>query len=80
MDYEVKNFRTEGSNKYVGLTITDTAGHTLLFDKEIPIVSGKSDDYYVEKAIEASESTVTDWQSEFSVVGKKFNTTTNKLE
>ena len=80
MDYEVKDFRVEGSNKYVGLIVTDPAGHSLLIDKQIPIESGKSDDYYIEKAIEVSESIVTEWQEEFAVVGKKFNTTTKRLE
>ena len=80
MDYEVKDFRVEGSNKYVGLIVTDSASHILLIDKQIPIESGKTDDYYVEKAIEVSESIVTEWQAQYAVVGKKFNTTTKKLE
>ena len=80
MDYEVKDFRVEGSNKYVGLIVTDSASHILLIDRQIPIESGKTDDYYVEKAIEVSESIVTEWQAQYAVVGKKFNTTTKKLE
>jgi hypothetical protein len=80
MQYKVKDFRNEDGNKYVGLFVTDSQGHVFGIDKQIPLVDGESNAYYIQKAIDASQSEIDEWQSEFSVVGLVFNPETKELQ
>mgnify|MGYP003642719938 FL=1 len=80
MEYQVKDFRVESDKKYIGFMITDSNGNKMAIDKKVDIVDGKSDEKYVEEAFALCSSEVSEWQSTYSVVGKKWNPDTKNFE
>ena len=80
MEYEIKNLRTEGDNKYVGLFVKNDNGQALAIDKQVPLVDGETDAYYVQQAISLAQAEINDWNNEFSMIGKKFNIETGEFE
>ena len=80
MKYEIKNLRIEGDNKYVGLFVKNDNGQALAIDKQIPLVDGETDAYYVQQAISLAQAEIDDWNNEFSMIGKTFNTETGEFE
>ena len=79
MNYEVKTFETEGSNKRVGFMV-DNDGKKLAIDRLVEIVEGKSDESYVQDALAAAQSEIDSWAADVSVVGRKWNPDTNSFE
>ena len=79
MEYEVKTFETEGSNKRVGFMV-DNNGKKLAIDRLVEIVEGKTDESYVQDALAAAQSEIDSWASDASVVGRKWNPDTNSFE
>ena len=78
MEYEVKTFETEGSNKRVGFTVTKN-GKMFMIDKLVAIVDGKSDESYVQDALTSAQSEIDSWAADTAVVGKKWDATTNSF-
>ena len=79
MNYEVKTFETEGSNKRVGFMV-DNDGKKLAIDRLVEIVEGKTDESYVQDALAAAQSEIDSWAADVAVVGKKWNPDTNSFE
>lgn len=79
MEYEVKTFETEGSNKRVGFMV-DNNGKKFAIDRLIEIVEGKTDESYVQDALAAAQSEIDAWAADASVVGRKWNPETNSFE
>lgn len=79
MQYEVKTFETEGSNKRVGFMV-DSNGKKLVIDRLVEIVEGKTDESYVQDALAAAQSEIDSWAADASVVGRKWNPDTNSFE
>lgn len=80
MKYEIKDFKNSGDNKLVGLFVSNDNNNTLAIDKEVPLVDGETDAYYVQQAISLAQAEIDDWNNESSVVGKTFNTETGEFE
>ena len=79
MNYEVKTFETEGSNKRVGFMV-DNNGKKFAIDRLVEIVEGKTDESYVQDALAAAQSEIDSWAADASVVGRKWNPDTNSFE
>lgn len=79
MEYEVKTFETEGSNKRVGFMVNNN-GKKLAIDKLVEIVEGKTDESYVQDALTAAQSEIDSWAADTAVVGRKWNPETNSFE
>mgnify|MGYP005828922883 CR=1 FL=1 len=58
LKHEIKDFRDEGGNKYVGFKITNEKGNVFLIDKEVPLSGGKTDEQYVQDALSAAQSEI----------------------
>ena len=80
MKYEIKDFRNDGDNKFIGLFVSNDNGKNLAVDKQVPLVDGETDAYYVQQAISLAQAEIDDWNSESSMVGKKFNVETGEFE
>ena len=80
MEYEIKNFETEGDNKRIGFMVT-TNGKSFAIDKLIPVVEGKTGEVYVQQAFAAAETEINAWAADANVqlVGKKWNPETNSV-
>ena len=79
MQYEVKTFETEGSNKRVGFMV-DNNGKKFAIDRLVEIVEGKTDESYVQDALAAAQSEIDSWAADVAVVGRKWNPDTNSFE
>jgi len=80
MKYEIKDFKNEGENKFVGLFVKNDNGQAFAIDKQVPLVDGETDAYYVQQAISLAQAEIDDWNNEFSMVGKTFNPETGEFE
>ena len=69
----IKDFKTDGDNKFVGFNITDDAGHRFVIDKQVPLAEGKTDEQYVTEALAAGQAEVDEWQASFVNVGKEWD-------
>jgi hypothetical protein len=80
MEYEIKNFETEGDKKRIGFLVT-TNGKSLAIDRLISIVEGKTEEVYVQEAFAAAETEINAWAADANVqlVGKKWNPATNSV-
>ena len=78
MNYEVKTFETDGSNKRVGFMIDDN-DKVFAIDKLVPIADGKTDEAYVQDALTAAQSEIDSWAADSAVIGKKWNPDTNSF-
>jgi hypothetical protein len=78
MQYEVKTFETEGSNKRVGFIVDDNS-KKLFIDRLVEIVEGKTDESYVQDALAAAQSEINAWAADSAVIGKKWNPDTNSF-
>ena len=80
MEYEIKNFETEGDNKRIGFMVT-TNGKSFAIDKLIPVVESKTEEVYVQEAFAAAETEINAWAADANVqlVGKKWNPETNSV-
>ena len=77
MKIEIKDFKTDGDNKFVGFNITDDAGNRFVIDKQVPLAEGKTDEQYVTEALAASQAEIDDWQTSFAHVGKEWDAEAN---
>lgn len=73
MKIEIKNFKTDGDNKYVGFNITDDVGNRFVIDKQVPLAEGKTDEQYVADALAAGQAEIDEWQASFAHVGKEWD-------
>ena len=78
MEYEIKNFETEGDSKRVGFMVTSD-GKQLAIDKLVTIVDGKTDESYVQDALAAAKSEIDEWSAAIAVVGKKWDADKNSF-
>jgi len=78
MEYEIKNFETEGDSKRVGFMVTSD-GKQLAIDKLVTIVDGKTDESYVQDALAAAKSEIDAWAAASAVVGKKWDADKNSF-
>jgi hypothetical protein len=79
MEYQIKNFQTDGDQKMVGFLVKNE-GKTLAIDKRVPIVSGKTDEQYVQEALALAQPEINEWVASQSIVGRKWNPQTNSFE
>ena len=67
MRYEIKDFRDEGSEKYVGFMVVyedaDSVnnGRKFYIDKKVELSEGKSDDSYIEDALALGKDEIDEW-------------------
>jgi len=80
LKHEIKDFRDEGGNKYVGFKITNEKGNVFLIDKEVPLSGGKTDEQYVQDALSAAQSEIDTWVAENAKIGRTWNPDTNSFE
>jgi hypothetical protein len=80
MKIEIKDFKTDGDNKFVGFNITDDAGSRFVIDKRVALAEGKTDEEYVTEALAASQAEIDDWQASFALVGKEWDAETNSFK
>ena len=80
LKHEIKDFRDEGGNKYVGFKITNEKGNVFLIDKEVPLSGGKTDEQYVQDALAAAQSEIDTWVAEKAKIGRTWNPDTNSFE
>ena len=78
MEYEIKNFETEGDSKRVGFMVT-SGGKQLAIDKLVTIVDGKTDESYVQDALAAAKSEIDEWNASIAIVGKKWDADKNSF-
>jgi hypothetical protein len=79
MEISIKNFYDENSMKYVGFKIKQD-GNTLVIDKQVPLVDGKTNEQYVQEALALCQAEIEDWKNSFALVGKKWNPETGSFE
>ena len=72
----IKDFKTDGDNKFVGFKITDN-GNVFIIDKQVPLVDGKTDEQYVTEALAAGQSEIDEWQASHANVGKEWDAEAN---
>ena len=77
MKITIKDFKTDGDNKFVGFNITDDAGNVFVIDKQVPLADGKTDEQYVTEALAAGQAEVDEWQASFANVGKEWDAEAN---
>ena len=77
MKIKIKDFKTDGDNKFVGFNITDDAGNRFVIDKQVPLADGKTDEQYVTEALAAGQAEVDEWQASFANVGKEWDAEAN---
>jgi len=80
MKYEIKNFDQIDGNKIVGFWVTDENGQKLAIDKNVPIVSGKSKEQYVQEALALAQDEIQEWANSIQIVGRVWNPDTNSFE
>jgi hypothetical protein len=79
MEYQIKNFQTDGDQKFVGFLVRN-ADKTFAIDKRVPLASGKTDEQYVQEALALAKPEIDEWVASQSVVGRKWNPQTNSFE
>jgi len=79
MEYQIKNFQTDGDQKMVGFIVKNN-DKAFAIDKRVPIVSGKTDEQYVQEALALAQPEINEWIASQSVVGRKWNPQTNSFE
>ena len=73
----IKDFKTDGDNKFVGFSITDDTGNRYVIEKQVPLADGKTDEQYVTEALAASQAQIDNWQASFANVGKEWDAEAN---
>ena len=79
MKYEIKDFKTEGEEKYIGFKVANDNGEILLIDKKVEISEGTTDEQYIASALELAEAEIDEWNDSFAHVGKEWNPDTNSF-
>ena len=79
LEYEVKTFETDGSNKRVGFNVTNSRGLVLAIDKEVAIADGKTNEQYVQEALSAAQAEIDAWNTDADNVGRKWDPSTNSF-
>lgn len=69
----IKDFKTDGDNKFVGFKITDDAGNVFVIDKQVPLADGKTDEQYISDALAAGQAEIDEWQASRANVGKEWD-------
>ena len=72
----IKDFRTDGDNKFVGFKITE-GNNVFAIDKQVALADGKTDEQYITEALAAGQSEIDDWKASFANVGREWNAETN---
>ena len=79
MEYQIKNFQTDGDQKIVGFLVCN-ADKSFAIDKRVPLVQGKTDEQYVQEALALAQAEIDEWVASQSIVGRKWNPQTNSFE
>ena len=79
LNYVIKTFETDGSNKRVGFMVTTDNGQSLAIDKEIAIADGKTAEQYVQEALAAAQSEIDAWSGDADNIGKVWNPDSNSF-
>ena len=80
LDYKIKDFRNEGGNKYVGFRVTNEKGMIFVIDKQVTLSEGKTDEQYVQDALDLAQAEIDNWVAETAKVGRGWNPSTNSFE
>lgn len=80
LSYEIKDFKNEDGQKFVGFIITDESGNVFVIDKRVDIAESKTDEQYIQDALGLAQAEINEWQESFAHVGKKFNPETGAFE
>jgi hypothetical protein len=76
LEYNVKTFLTEGTEKRVGFMVKSSNGSLFAIDRLIPIQEGKTPEQYVQEALAAAQDEIDQWAADAENVGKTFNPAT----
>ena len=79
MQVEIKNFENDGDQKLVGFMVRNE-GKNFAIDKRVPLVSGKTDEQYVQEALALAQPEINEWATSRVLIGKKWNPQTNSFE
>ena len=79
LKYEIKTFETDGSNKRVGFTVTNSQGQIMAIDKEVAIADGKTSEQYVQDALSAAQAEIDAWNTDADNIGKQWDPSTNSF-
>ena len=80
LKYVIKDFRDEGSKKYVGFMVTDEKGSQFAIDKKVTLSEGKTNEQYIKEALALGKSEIDEWVASFAQLGKTWNPDTETLE
>ena len=80
MKYEIKNFENQDNQKLVGFWVTDDANKKLAIDKLLPLVDGKTNEQYIQEAVELCNAEIQEWQQSLSLIGKVWDLETNSFK
>jgi len=80
LTYEIKDFRNEDNQKFVGFMITDEKQRVFVIDKRVDLVDGKTDEQYIQDAIALAQDEINEWKDSFALIGRKFNPETGGFE
>ena len=79
LEYKVKTFLTEGTDKRIGFMVKNDQGEMFAIDRLIPIVAGKTAEQYVQEALAAAQDEIDGWAADADSVGKTFNPSTGSF-
>tara|TARA_R110000823_G_scaffold88601_1_gene196939 strand:+ start:610 stop:858 length:249 start_codon:yes stop_codon:yes gene_type:complete len=79
LEYNIKTFLTEGTDKRIGFMVKTDHGESFAIDRLIPIVDGKTAEQYTQEALAAAQDEIDEWASDSGSVGKKFNPSTGSF-
>tara|TARA_R110000803_G_C11731309_1_gene289697 strand:- start:53 stop:301 length:249 start_codon:yes stop_codon:yes gene_type:complete len=79
LEYKVKTFLTEGTDKRIGFMVRNSQGEGFAIDRLIPIVSGKTAEQYTQEALAAAQDEIDEWASDADSIGKKFDPSTGSF-
>ena len=82
MKYVIKNFVNEAQEdgstlKLVGFMVEDDNGNKLAIDKRVPATG--TDEEQIAAAQAASQPEINEWQAQFAVIGKVWDSEAGKL-
>ena len=80
MEYKIKDFRNDGSNKHVGFEVTDDSGRHFFIEKDVALSEGKTDEQYTQEALALCQAEIDEWQLSFVNIGRIWNPNTNSFE
>jgi len=76
LEYNVKTFLTEGTDKRVGFMVKSSNGSLFAVDRLVPIQAGKTPEQYAQEALALAQTEIDEWAADAENVGKTFDPAT----